>query len=178
MVRSHIVLFMVAVATLLLGSSAPVSAHVQNADNGVSAVMHILPDDSPVAAKLTQIQFTFGGSTEDFSTAACACTLEVRRGSGETTTSQLTPVTGTGTTANTSVTFPREGVYDLTVKSLTGRPFAITFVVRVDPAGGARNVAGGIDVVFISVASLAIIAVLAYYTIAGGERYTAGIKKT
>ncbi len=147
-------------------------AHVQATSNGISAVMHILPDDNPVAAKQTLVQFTFGGSTGDLDTAKCDCTLQVRQASETVSTYQLKPLEGSKTVVTSQLSFPKEGVYDLVVAGNAAKQFSIQFVVRVDAAGGTANVAGGVDVIFVSVATLVIVAVLGYYAIAGGGRYT------
>ena len=150
--------------------SAPAAAHVQASSNGVTAVMHILPDDSPIADKQTLIQFTLGG--KDVDTATCDCTLQIRQGSTTTASNKLKPLQGSQTVVTSSISFPKEGVYDLIIASNDTQKFSIDFVVRVDPSGGAANTAGGVDVLFISAASLVIVAVLGYYAITGGGRYT------
>jgi hypothetical protein len=160
----------------LLGWSAPASAHVQTANNGVSAVMHILPEDNPRAGEGTYIQFAFGGSAETFDAAVCDCELEVRDAAGVSSTTPVEPVDTSSTTSQVKVVFPRAGVYDLTLRGNADRNaqkrFAVVYVVRVSPGGAAGNKAGGLDVILVSLASLMCVGVIAYYIISSGTRYT------
>lgn len=157
----------------LFGWSGPVAAHVQTAGGSVSAVMHILPDDSPRAGEDTFVQFAFGGSGNDFDTGSCACELEVRDTKGVSSITPVEPVDGSSTASQARVVFPRAGVYDLTLRGTAGQGrFAIEYTVRIGPSGGTDNMPGGLDVILISLASLIGVSVTAYYVISGGARYT------
>jgi hypothetical protein len=174
---SAIKIVLIAVALVVVaGWSAPVSAHVQASNDGVSAVMHILPEDDPTAAEVTYIQFTFGGSSRTFDVAGCACELVVRSGGREVSATPVEPIDATSPAGHVVVTFPREGIYDLDLRGFTDKSakarFNLKYVVRVSAAGGAENAAGAVDVILTSLASLAAIGVLAYYNISGGTRYT------
>jgi hypothetical protein len=159
----------------VLGSAAPAMAHVQASNNGVSAVMHIVPDDSPVAGKPTLVSFSFGGQASDFDIASCGCRLQVFSGSRTISDASVEPVDQTSSSGQVSVTFPKQGVYDLRLSGKigeqTGRSFAIKFAVRVDPASGTADAAGGMNVIFISLASLVVVGIVAYYNISNGGRY-------
>lgn len=151
---------------------APVSAHVEASNNGVSAVMHILPDDNPTAGGQTFLQFLFGGSNKDFTVQTCGCELTANDGS-------ITRQAGVGAADAAAtdngiavITFPQEGVYDLTLTGKAGaRAFAIPYVVRVGNPGQSLNISAAINVGFITAASLIILGLIAHYNIREGRRY-------
>jgi hypothetical protein len=162
---------------LLMGAATrPVSAHVQASDNGVSAVMHILPDDNPVAGAATYIQFTFGGAKGNFDIARTDTELTVVQGSKTISETPVEPLEATGSAGHVVVTFPADGIYDLRLSgqplSKNGSRFKMSFVVRVSPSGQTANLAGAVDVLFVSLGSLVVLGIFAYYNISGGRRYT------
>jgi hypothetical protein len=162
----------------LFGAAMPVYAHVEAGNNGVLAVMHIVPDDSPTAGKPTIINFAFGGTANDFSILTCGCKLQVTQDSKQVASSLVEAADETITNGVTSVTFPDEDVYKLAVTGTAGaRHFAIPFLVRVNPAGGSANTAAGTNVLMVGLASLALVAVIAYYYISKGGRYAAKTTK-
>jgi hypothetical protein len=168
---------LVAVMVMTAVPAAPALAHVQSADNGVSAVMHIYPDDNPIAAESTYIQFTFGGSRSDFDVADCACAVQVVNSQGRTVSEPLVePADQTSTLGHVSVTFPDAGIYRLKLSGYTtaaqSERFSLDYTLRVSPAGTAPNLTAGINVVLVSLASLAVVGIFAFYNIREGMRYT------
>lgn len=152
------------------------SAHVQVTDNGVSAVMHILPEDDPSARDPTYIQFTFGGSKAAFDVGSCSCKLSVTQDGKETERNPVESLDATSGIGHVVVTFPKAGVYNLRLTGFTDssaeQRFALPYVVRVSPEGQTSNVAGGTNVILVSLASLAVVGIVAYYNISNGLRYT------
>ena len=153
--------------------TAPAAAHVQANDSGVSAIMHILPDDRPVAGEPTLIQFSFGGSSRAFSIMTCDCTLTVSKDNQIVSKTVLEPVDASSERGQVSVTFPASGAYVLTLSGSAETTFNMPFRVRVSAAAGkAERQHSGIDVILLGVTSVVTIGVLAYYNISSGLRYT------
>jgi len=162
-----------------VGFSVPVAAHVEAGNNGVSAVMHIAPDDNPTAGQPTLIIFYMSGQGQNFSVASCGCQLEVRKDGKVVSTAIVEPADETTTDGQASVTFPDEGVYDFRLTGTDGgRKFVIPYVVRANPAGGTTDAAAGTNVLMVGLASLAIVSILAYYNITRGGRYRAAPVKS
>lgn len=165
---------MVSVLGLVTLSPGIASAHVQETSNDVSAVMHILPDDNPAAGKPTLITFSFGGPAKSFSITKCNCQLAVLQDGRTISQQSVEPLDQSSASGQTSVTFPEGGVYSL---RLTGRvsqatQFSIPFTVRVDASDETANLTGGVNVVFVSLASLVLVGMIAYYNIVNGQRYS------
>jgi hypothetical protein len=131
----------------LLMFAAPVAqAHTLSKDGTIGAVMHIDPDDQPIAGTLSNLYFDMKDTTGRFAPAACECTLLVTQ-DGTQLTSQSVTQSGSTTLAST-FTFPSIGVYRV---ELLGMPsvagafdaFTITYNVRVDRGVGAMPPAQG-----------------------------------
>lgn len=176
-VNRFITIFLtLAVPFLLIQPS--VSAHVEQTDNGVSAVMHIYPDDNPLANQATAIQFVFGGNQPSFNVQTCGCTLTVNNGTNDVDRVGLQPVGQSKTSAKATITFPSDGVYGLSVSGKTGisgQLFKLAYSVRVNPNGQkvSAAAASGINVLLVSAASLVLLGMGAYFMIERGGRYAA-----
>lgn len=165
-----------ALLSIVVTTPAPVAAHVSQSNNGVSAVLHILPDDNPVAAEQTYMQFSFGNSDELFRVKDCGCKLVVNDGSRDIQSLELEPIDPGSSKALAIVQFPKGGVYTLV---LTGsadqantQDFRLDYLVRVAGAGeGRADTAAGLQVILVSVASLLILLRIAYSRISGNPRY-------
>src|SRR4051812_43485546 len=100
-------LFAVAVLALWLGVTCctPAQAHVLESDGGVSAVLHIVPDDSPVAGKQTSAGLAFSSSDPGFDINNYAVTVQILRNSSVLTTSQLQADNGSRSDGSANITF-------------------------------------------------------------------------
>jgi hypothetical protein len=156
-----------------------VLAHVEQSDNGVSAVMHIYPDDNPIAGRMTDVGFAFGGRKQAFNVKTCGCKLTINNGVSDTSTVDIRAIKQDGLTGLAAVKFPTAGVYSLSLDGLTGKgpgsTFRLVYAVRVNPGNYSANavVAAGINILLVCFSSLVILCMAGYYNIARGGRYTA-----
>jgi hypothetical protein len=159
--------------------SQPVAAHVEAGNNGVSAVMHILPEDNPIAQQQTYIQFIFGNSPSAFTTKNCTCVLTVSKAGKQVAQVPVKPIEDSASTSNTIVTFPGPGPYTLDLSGQDGeQTFAIRYIVRVSPAGESPASAAGTDILLFGFAALSALGITAYYNISSGHRYTNSSKRS
>ncbi len=90
-------------------------AHVLETNNTVGAVIHITPDDSPVANQPSDIFFEFKDTENKFSPEACTCIVTIRQGEKEIHKEQLFQENPSLENAVITYTFPQEGKYTLSV---------------------------------------------------------------
>jgi hypothetical protein len=107
------VLVVIAAVLSLQGST---SAHelIKDDTAKTGVVIHITPDDDPVAGKASQIYFDFEQPAKDYS-----FTVNVVNASGA---SVNNPVTVTGQTIRTDYTFPKQGLYHIELTAQAQRP--------------------------------------------------------
>jgi hypothetical protein len=129
-------LILALIAALILIPTAYAHAHVLEFNNGIGAVLHIDPQDDPVAGEQTTFYFEFRDQAGQFRAQDCLCKLVI-------TDSANTPLLDTSMnataddTASTSFTFASRGVYQLAV---SGSPkeqsnfsaLKLDYTVRVD----------------------------------------------
>lgn len=138
---------------ILAGFNQPVSAHELKISNGTSAVLHVLPDDQPVAGQSSEMDFSFGASKSGFELSACDCGVDVTMDEGKTLVKKL-PLTpsapGATLTSVVPITFTKPGVYDVLVhgKARAGqfKDFSLKYDVTVGAADGAVASAGTIAI--------------------------------
>src|SRR4051812_40026179 len=94
--------------------SVEVSAHTLESGDAFGAVMHIDPNDEPVAESPSTIIFDIKSKDDDFVLSKCICNVHILQNNKELTTLPLqildpkSPNTGT-----VSYTFPTTGDYSL-----------------------------------------------------------------
>lgn len=100
-------LFSVLLVVLMSQTS---SAHVLLMDesNTSGAILHIMPDDDPIAGELSDMYFDRQGAA---GTDKASVSLSISNGSGEVQRVQLET---TGSLSTGEYTFPAQGVYELT----------------------------------------------------------------
>jgi hypothetical protein len=114
-------------------------AHLLESDHDIGAVLHVDPNDNPIAGSQASFFFEFKDKTNNFTPATCECTFLVLE-NGKTIYSQpLFQNTDKPSLTNASVfyTFPKKDVYQIKV---TGKPetpgafqpFTLTWSFRVD----------------------------------------------
>lgn len=120
-------------------------AHVLTTDHGVGAVLHISPDDDPVAGSESTLFFAFKDTSGNFSTEGCDCTAIVKREGEEIARAPLTPESDEN--ASFTFIFPEKNVYQVTVtgnpKTEGGfEPFTLSYDVRVARSTDTQTVPG------------------------------------
>lgn len=133
------------IAIVFWGSAAPAFAHVLKTDNAIGAVMHVTPDDDPVAGDDTTFFFDIKDKNNKFNSQACECTVTIFKGSEQIKQADLYQSGGTGglETPLFTYVFPQRGIY---VIQISGKPkiadafqaFTIKYDLRVDKENKAK----------------------------------------
>ena len=106
----------------LLMAFAPMtaSAHIVKTDGTIGALLHIYPDDDPIAGQPAIMNFAFTGRTSHLKLAQCDCVLIVNEAGREILRQTVAPGAKNGNSAITiKYAFPKRDVYTVT---LQGRP--------------------------------------------------------
>jgi hypothetical protein len=97
-----------------------VSAHFPATDGAMTVILHVDPDDAPVATQPAILNFIFDDTAERFQLADCACSLSVSEQGKPLYFSALSAPTGPSVYgAAAPFVFPRADVYQIAV---TGQP--------------------------------------------------------
>lgn len=131
--------FCLAFVFIAITVSPAAQAHVLKFDNGIGAVLHMDPQDDPVAGELTRFYFEFSDKTGTFDAQTCDCSVEVSR--NNVTLEKLAVRTDSREALAAQFTFPLRGAYQITV---SGSPknsgafpsFTLSYVVRVNKGAG------------------------------------------
>lgn len=126
MKRSSLFLFALAVASLF-GTIQPADAHVLIRDdaNSIGAILHITPDDDPIAGEESSIYFNLRGQSLRESDVTITIT-------DESTNQPVTlAVTTTSSGVETTYTFPSRGVYQINLDIQGQRDYSFSHTQRV-----------------------------------------------
>ncbi len=151
------------------------SAHVVENGKQVSAILHIQPDDDPVAGKDTRLQFTFASSANIFAVRNCDCSVILVQDQQEVAHVTLM---GTDTVGIAQVTFPLMGAYEVILhgnsRDTSFQPFTLTYTTRVDRslAQPTSNSGNGLEAILFGSLAIAVLWLVAYTRIQSGKRYT------
>ena len=157
------------------------SAHVLEQDGDAAAVLHIAPDDNPVAGAKTAISLEFSSADPNFNldNYEVDVSIQADNASSPTETAPLTPDGPASLYGTANVIFPSTGVYDIIARGTpnsTGKAFKLTYVVRVEQTGaggvGKTVSSAAFDTAMICLASFGLLVIIARYQIIKGERYT------
>ena len=121
---------MVLLLFIFLPTGQPAQAHFLKTDGSIGAVLHIEPDDSPIAGKDTPFYIDILDRSGKFQFSHCVCTVLVKEGGREIISQPLLSSSGV-------LNFPQQDVYQV---SIVGRPeqpglfqpFTLLYDVRVD----------------------------------------------
>jgi hypothetical protein len=115
------------------------SAHILSTDGNIGAVIHIDPDDDPIAGEQTGFFFEFKDKQNKFNPQQCECRFTILEGGKELYAQPLfrDNTSPSLTSASVSYTFPIKDVYKIQV---TGKPtspdafqpFTLTYDIRVE----------------------------------------------
>lgn len=116
-----------------------VDAHVLRSDGTVGAVMHVTPEDDPIAGEPSDFYFEFKDTASRFSPEACNCVITIKK-AGEEVYSQPLFINNSNPNlqnASFSYTFPEKNVYTV---EISGKPktndsftsFTLTYDLRVE----------------------------------------------
>ena len=159
---------LVSLAALVVAYPGVASAHVLKEDNGISALLHIEPDDSAVAGQPTELKIDFGDSQDAFSLANCDCQLQLAVNEDQVIkTVTLLPGPNGGTLDTTAtVTFPKVDHYDARINghATDGSfpDFHLDFDINVAVAKDSSRALSGSDILLLSGAALVVVVPLLY----------------
>jgi hypothetical protein len=164
---------------LLLSQSPLAAAHVLKQDNGVDAVMHIPPDDNPIAGQTTNLEFLFSKDAGGFQLNDYSINVQVTDNGKSVQKEAVTPAFfGSADQGDTAVMFPKIGVYQLmlmgTAKSSTNPSFMMTYLVRVASSVNGQSMTtsnNGIEVVLIGLTVAVVFGMVTVRQVMNGRRY-------
>lgn len=133
-------LVLIGLCLLLCGASVrPAEAHLLATDNTIGAVLHIDPNDQPVAGSQASFFFEFKDKTNLFDPSNCDCSFIVSENGRQIYSQPLfqSPPTPTQKDASVFYTLPKKDIYQIEVvgkpiKADTFQPFTLQWNIRVD----------------------------------------------
>lgn len=136
--KISVILFVLMVASLAF--AIPASAHVLQSDGNIGAVMHIDPDDDPIALQPAYFFFDFKDKTGKFTPVNCTCVFSIEE-AGKQIYSQ--PILKSDNELIT-FTFPQKDVYTVKVTGTPSpvdsfQPFTLKYDVRVSRAAASTS---------------------------------------
>jgi PKD repeat protein len=156
-------------ALVMIGAVAPVSAHVLRSDKGITAEMHIPPDDQVTATKPTTIEFNFENEPSSFSLIECGCSLRITGATDVSLQSSLQLDRSAVDQLTTQVTFPKPGTYTVqltgaTTSSSNEGQFSVSYNVVAKPAAVTTSrTVRNISIALVDICTLAIVGVTIFY---------------
>jgi hypothetical protein len=148
----------------------PASAHMWLTDGNIAVVMHVNPNDAPLAGQPAELLFGITDETGNFIPSTCKCEVAISGNGGrEVLNAPLNPWTGGPSIFNYQLpfTFPDPAVYQIVVTgspgaSSTFQNFQVTYYERVaeNPNDPSVNTSPTFDIV---VAGSALLVVAAIY---------------
>ncbi|HSW96448.1 MAG TPA: hypothetical protein VLF89_01345 [Candidatus Saccharimonadales bacterium] len=131
--------------TLSVGASS-VDAHVLVTDKNIGAVLHIDPEDDPVAGQQSGFFFEFKDTTGRFSPENCDCNFFISENEKIIYSQPLFQNNPKPSLTNASIfyTFPKKDVYQLKVVGKPNIPnsfqsFTLVYDIRVDRTADRNN---------------------------------------
>jgi len=119
---------------VLFYSPSTIFAHILVTDNLIGAVIHIDPDDDPIAKKESTFFFDFKDKSDKLDLSECNCEFQVFENGNKIYSQPLTPLEENGS-ATATYTFPKKGVYMVKVVGTSVNssfdPFTLSYDVRV-----------------------------------------------
>jgi hypothetical protein len=152
----------------LLAFPVMVSAHVEASDNGISAEMHLPPDDQAIAGRVQRIEFIFEDEPSTFSLKDCDCSLKIAPREGKATTISIQLDREVPNQLTSQTTFNDAGDYTLTLTGYTNstraQKFNLAYSLHVGPAPHHVSAAAKKSALFlIGLCIVAAVGILLYY---------------
>lgn len=123
---------------LFLTIVSPAYAHVLKTDGSIGAVLHVDPEDNPIAKQPSNFYFAIKDTTGKFDPANCICSVTITANDKQILLADLgtTQKSGDSYSSFLTFTFPEKDVYEVKV---SGRPtdnsflpFSLVYDVRVE----------------------------------------------
>lgn len=135
------VFFIFHLSSLIFAS--PVSAHVLKADGSIGAILHVSPEDDPIAGVATDFFFEIKDKENAFKPVACECTAAVYQNGKMIYSQPLFQNNASPSLEDASFSYalPQKDIYKVQIsgKSNDGsfEPFALTWDLRVSRDNGS-----------------------------------------
>ena len=160
----------------MFGLTQDVFAHELEQSNGISAVLHIPPDDNPLAGKKTVLNVAYGDKAQKFSLENCSCFISVVQNEHVLSTVKATPaLPHSKLDSAVKVIFPNPGKYEVRVSGISidnsFAEFEIEFPVKITNSAIVASNKAGYQVLIFAIGTLLINAMIAYTLISKGKRY-------
>jgi hypothetical protein len=139
------------ISIIFFSSTKPIFAHILATDHNIGAVLHIDPNDEPIAGQQASFFFEFKDKQGKFSPQNCNCTFTILENNNQLYAQPVFRDNNNPSLTSASVffTFPVKDVYKIKVTGTpttpgTFQPFTLTYDVRVDQdsanqSPGAQN---------------------------------------
>ncbi len=97
---------------------AQVLAHTLESSGSIGAVMHVTPDDDPIAGEVSGFYFEFKDKNNKFQPENCVCTVSIKKGDDEIFSTDLFGANSDPSLSNASFnfTFPEKNIYKIVIK--------------------------------------------------------------
>lgn len=133
------ILFLIIIINLFLVSAKPAEAHFLATDGNIGAILHVDPNDEPVAGSPASFFFEFKDKQNKFQPSNCNCTFEIDENGKTIFYQNLFANNSSPSLSNASVfyTFPKLDVYEIKVIGApitpnAFQPFTLIWYFRVD----------------------------------------------
>ena len=145
-------IFFTLLLVLLFLLPADVQAHTLETDGSIGAILHVDPNDEPIANSQATFLFEFKDKTNKFRAEDCDCTFEVVQNGKKIYSAPLFKTDNKPNvfSASAAYTFPKRDIYTVAVigKSRNNNsftPFALSWDFRIDqdasPSSGEKKTA-------------------------------------
>ncbi len=129
MKRIFVFLFIFFFATYI---TKPVSAHFVLNNNNVGVLIHIDPDDAPIAGQIAHIHLNFQDKTGELNSSNCNCSLTITSDGKKLATVPISNLTGSEMNFMTEYVFPQKGIYSLTIQGTIDTKKQVSFKMNYD----------------------------------------------
>ena len=140
------ILLLLLVTFLFLSTPKPAEAHFLATDGSIGAILHVDPNDSPVAGSQASFFFDFKDKQNKFKPENCNCTFEIDANGKTIFYQNLFQNNSNPSLSNASVfyTFPTINVYEIKVIGTpvtphAFQPFTLVWYFRVDQQANQNN---------------------------------------
>lgn len=133
---------------ILIAAPLPVAAHITESDGPISILLHVDPNDDPIAGPPTPLHFLIKDSSNTFSVESCNCQILIGNYTDRESLAQNAHVFALTENArehsgsrvySIEHTFPKKGIYSIIVQGapkagVAFTPFKVQFNLRVGRA--------------------------------------------
>lgn len=116
-----------------------VLAHTLESSGSIGAVLHVTPDDDPIAGEVSGFYFEFKDKNNKFQPENCVCTVSIKKGDDEIFSTDLFGANSDPSLSNASFnfTFPEKNIYKIVINGepkISGefQSFQLSYDLRVE----------------------------------------------